>query len=366
MRHARFSPRGTIQPFAKWHEHFVRLGLNTKSIYLREGIRIGGNDLASVPYDSFIEILAAAEREYGPDFVTDIVAGKSVGDFDLVGYLFINAPTLGAGLAAVRDWLPAINSRSKIKLEATDQDVICKYLTPGMLPDRNAPAVELAIAAQIKGIRRYLGRRDWSPTAVFFEHAPRDNADALVQLFGKNTVFSQSYSGIRISAGLTNVSSPKADAELFDMLSRRCKPDTGCADDIVSAVARLVSDGVRSGRLSAEEIAFELAMSKRTLYRRLKEASSSLGEIRQATLMPIAKEQLSQNLDLSTIAYRLGYSDCRSFARAFKRATGLPPAEYRRRIARAEPDAATASSLPHEDHPHSSSDGLRFGVVGGQ
>lgn len=291
----------------------------------------------TVPYATFVEVLSGAEQEYGPRLVADIACAKTIGDFDVVGYLFMNAPTLWSGLEAVRDWLPVINSRSKIQLLRTDRFVTWKYTTAGISADRNAIAAEMAIAEQVQGIRKYIGQKSWWPAAVYFEHAPRGNARFLGSLLGKGIHFNQPISGIKIQQEILSYSCPKADNELFGILTKRCVAGQAYSDDIVSAVTRLVSDGVRNGRLGAEEIAFELAMSKRTLYRRLKEAGSSLGEIRQATLIPIAKEYLSQNLSLSTIGYRLGYSDCRSFARAFKRGTGLAPAEYRKRIASIAP-----------------------------
>ena len=350
VRHLRNQCKGTIQPFDRWQDQFARLGLNTKALCLGAGFRKGDIDATSIPYAAFVEILAVAEREHGPAFVVDLVRGQTVGDFDLVGYLFLNATTLKIGLESVRDWLAAIDSRSKFELLLTDSYLTCKFSTPGISTDRNFVAAEIAIAALVNGIRRYIGERDWNPDAIFFEHARRENAKHLNGILGENIHFNRSFSGIRFPRELLSFSNPKSDKELFDMLTRRCAPDQCYSDDIVSAVARLVSEGVKNGRLSAEEIAYELAMSKRTLCRRLKEANSSIREIRQATLIPIAKELLSQNLDLSTIAYRLGYSDCRSFARAFKRSVGLAPADYRKRIANArlipEPSSAFQQTKP--------------------
>jgi len=342
---------GSVQQFGRWDSLFARVGLPMAELYADAGIGKAAGTTSFVPYSKFVRVLCSAEQRYGPAFTTDIAMCKTVADFDIVGYLFMNAPNLRTSLESARDCLHVLNSHCVLDIETTGQTVVSRYLTPGVLPDQTAIAAEIAALDLVSGIRRYLDQRDWSPTVTSFEHAPRENAVLLRNFLGGEIRFSQPFCGIQLPRALMRKSSPYADAKLFEIL-RRQRPErqanNGHPVDLVSAVAGLIEAGVRNRRLSAEEIADELALSKRTLYRRLKELGTSISDIRKATLLPIAKNMLSQDLPVSTIAYRLGYSDCRSFARAFKRATDMSPAEYRHYLATVSSTPVTWAGRPDE------------------
>lgn len=339
---------GAVKQFGRWTELFARLGLETDALYSRLGLSDAVASMPSLHYAHFLSVLSRAEEEYGPALAEDIAGAKSVADFGIVGYLFMNAPTLRTGLEAACYWLPEVNSQAKMTIESTDRHVTLHYVVPGVPEDAGALDVEIALLALIRGVRAYTGRKDWLPEAVSFGHAPRANARSIEASLGDCVRFGQPGSGIRMPRALMRAENPNADTALFDILERQQPPQVPLAElareDIVSAVARLIKEGVKNGRLAAEDIACELALSKRTLYRRLKEVGSSIGQIREATLIPVAKDLLAKQLDISTVAYRLGYSDSRSFARAFKRVTGMSPAAYRQYLQAATPIPQPASS----------------------
>ena len=85
-----------------------------------------------------------------------------------------------------------------------------------------------------------------------------------------------------------------------------------------------------AGQSSIEEAADRLAMSKRSLQRRLAEESSSYQEVLNATRRELAHSYLSRSsASLVEIAYLLGFQDGNSFIRAFRGWTGQTPGEYR-------------------------------------
>lgn len=79
-----------------------------------------------------------------------------------------------------------------------------------------------------------------------------------------------------------------------------------------------------------EEIARELAMTSRTLRRKLAEEGTSFQEIKNIARRDTAIHLLSQRqLPVSVIAQRLGYSETAAFTRAFKAWTGVTPVRYK-------------------------------------
>ena len=81
-----------------------------------------------------------------------------------------------------------------------------------------------------------------------------------------------------------------------------------------------------------DSIAEALAVSVRTLQRRLIAEGTSYRETVESARMTVAKQELiSSQRPLNEISELLGYSEQRAFRRAFREWTGCSPSEYRKR-----------------------------------
>ncbi len=86
------------------------------------------------------------------------------------------------------------------------------------------------------------------------------------------------------------------------------------------------------GRPDLEEIARALGASVRTLQRRLGEGGITFQQVVEQARRELARYYLLQSsLDLSEIAYLVGYEDANSFFRAFHQWEGAPPGRWRER-----------------------------------
>ena len=73
-----------------------------------------------------------------------------------------------------------------------------------------------------------------------------------------------------------------------------------------------------------------MGTSTRTLQKRLNRIGVKFTDIVQDERIKLAKHSLRwSDASLDDIAFQLGYSEQTSFGRAFKRATGLTPKEFR-------------------------------------
>lgn len=102
------------------------------------------------------------------------------------------------------------------------------------------------------------------------------------------------------------------------------------ADGIVARVRKvLLAHGARRMRL--EQVARELRTSARSLRRALSQAGTSYQDLAEALLRARAEEWVRTGSEkVEHIALELGFTDARSFRRAFKRWTGHNPNEFRR------------------------------------
>jgi AraC-like DNA-binding protein len=95
--------------------------------------------------------------------------------------------------------------------------------------------------------------------------------------------------------------------------------------DLVRLVRQALSDGLQD----QTAVAARLACSVATLRRRLAAEGTSFRELRHAVLNESAKLRLSVSSQIGDIAEELGFSDCRSFSRAFKGWNGVPPSLWK-------------------------------------
>lgn len=83
--------------------------------------------------------------------------------------------------------------------------------------------------------------------------------------------------------------------------------------------------------IRVDELAKKLAVSRRTLERRFKKATSNtVTEYVQRVKVEAAKKDLeTSSKNVTEVMYDVGYSDTKSFRNLFRRITGLTPIEYR-------------------------------------
>lgn len=102
--------------------------------------------------------------------------------------------------------------------------------------------------------------------------------------------------------------------------------------DILARLNEAVAGELHGGSPRLDTIARRLAMSPRTLQRRLRERGVIFNDVVDEIRFRRAKAYLSQS-DVAgvEVAYLLGFAEQSSFNRAFKRWSGQTPSEYRRR-----------------------------------
>lgn len=126
-----------------------------------------------------------------------------------------------------------------------------------------------------------------------------------------------------------------ADDAFFDCLSQQAEwrlARVGASGDGLSQkVYRTFARKPGGGWPDVESASRELCVSSRTLQRRLEEEGTSFQEILDNARADVARMHLRNgHSSIAEISWLLGFSDQRGFRRAFRRWTGLSPAEYRR------------------------------------
>lgn len=102
------------------------------------------------------------------------------------------------------------------------------------------------------------------------------------------------------------------------------------AAPIVAQVRAAILDELAASGAELARVAKRLAMSTRTLQRRLDEAGTGyqdlVDDVRSAAARTLLRDRARSIID---VAFELGYADLKSFYRAFRRWTDATPAEWR-------------------------------------
>lgn len=169
---------------------------------------------------------------------------------------------------------------------------------------------------------------------VWFINPPPASTGRLAQEFGTtNLAFDQPTNGYAVDRKHLELPMKGGDAALFGFLEEHAlaalasRPKT---DDLIDRLRRLIREALQQGEPNIERLSMRLQMSGRTLQRRLSELSTSFQDVLDGVRFDLARAFLREDrLDVSQVAYLLGYSELRAFDRAFKRWSGVTPGEYR-------------------------------------
>jgi AraC-like DNA-binding protein len=128
--------------------------------------------------------------------------------------------------------------------------------------------------------------------------------------------------------------SPTASPVVLDVLSSRAEAMLESLETVRSTRGRveslLLQHLVQTGDVSVDSIAAEMAVSRQTLFRRLKAEGTTFERILDALRRKMALHYLREKKrSVSETAYLVGFSDRAAFTRAFKRWTGFSPSAGR-------------------------------------
>ncbi|HEV2598869.1 MAG TPA: AraC family transcriptional regulator ligand-binding domain-containing protein [Sphingopyxis sp.] len=150
--------------------------------------------------------------------------------------------------------------------------------------------------------------------------------------FGCPVEFGASQTIWHFRKGAENRTLPLADSLLAEAYTLQCAEEVNRSRKGGDVDAVLMGIFLNSGQHfpSAGEAARQIGVSKRSLHARLSKLNTSFGAVLDRARQQRAHQLLSQTqMPIRLISRSLGFAETASFARAFKRWTGTPPAQFR-------------------------------------
>jgi AraC-like DNA-binding protein len=265
--------------------------------------------------------------------VADTMEPKDVG---VVGYAFVNAPTLRRATETVFHLAPLLSEAFVMKAEVHRRDVLLAE-APSPYGTLHTPSsVAANIAIWVRFVRLVHGE-GFAPSAVYFRLPAFGSKRAFESFFRAPVYFDQPRNAFEYARRWFDETVPGADPWLFEFFTAygerllnqllQVSEDEG---DLVELARRHLQQAVQMGTATVDELGRRLGMGGRTLQRKLTACGSSYRALLSEVRAELA-EQLLMDPSLSTakVAEMLGYSHPTAFHRAFLAWTGTTPQAFR-------------------------------------
>ena len=316
----------------------VRLGLDRQELLRSAGLTEGDLEDPDTRIPSYKTIRLwrhIASKIPNPDI--GFVFGKTIAPLrqgGALGYSFVHSRTLGEGL------------RRLVRYDS----IMCETLKVDLRRDRTLWRFEIDTVKGLKEFRPWTDEMtvgaltlardatgtDLVPAAAAFPYERPDDISAHREFFRCDLKFSEPASAIDFHESQIGLPLVRAEEKLSSYLDRLLDQDLEALpgdETFAMSVVKILWRDLSEGQPVIGEVAAKLAVSPRTLQRRLSEEGTSFNSVVDSLRKDMARELLKDaDLAVYEVAYLLGYSDPSAFFRAFRRWHEVSPEEYRREL----------------------------------
>ena len=289
-----------------------------------------------ISYRRFLALLQlSAERSQDPLFGLKLGLRQGVAIFGPILYLLNNASTVGEALSELRQYFHLHMGAAHVDVSAYGDKIQLAYrvLDPTQ-PGLNQGA-DLAIGVGVKLLKTLMGE-NWQPRPVLLENARQCAASLYRDRLGASPQFNADTTAILLDPQDLELPLSESDPVLHQLIRQHLDTLQRLTDlELPGYISNLLRDLLPQGRVHLDHIAQCMAMSRRTLQRRLKDSGTSFQQILDDTRQKVALHYLRDSqLQVTQLSDLLGYADLSAFSRAFSRWFGIPPSQWEKQKAR--------------------------------
>jgi AraC-like DNA-binding protein len=309
-----------------------RAGLSAHDLDDRSQRRI-----SSATQGSFLEL--AAEATDDSAFGLHLAEETDPRDAGILFYAMSGAKDISDALVLIERYFRIHNEAVRITSLQLPEGVAVETDFIGLPRHRFRQIAEFRIAVIVKALREVAGHRI-DPVRVAFAH-PRDSDLSEFERFyrvpvefGRAEREGMSSDVLEFSIDTLAVPLVTADPKLIEAPRPFC--DAAASErktgrgTLRAAVEKEAETLLPQGKANVETVAKALALSVRTLSRRLAEEGTTFSDVVDQLRRSLALQYLKEpGLSLSEIAWLLGYEGSTSFNQAFKRWIGCSPSVAR-------------------------------------
>jgi AraC-like DNA-binding protein len=261
-----------------------------------------------------------------------LLVGQRAGlqSLGLVGSLVKYSPDIGTALRSLVRFFHLHTRGAKATLTVDGQLAYFGYqiVQPGT---KAADQVGDGALAVMLNIMQSLCGPGWKPSQVTLAHRKPDNVEPFRQFFRAPLRFDAEQNALVFLAEWLTHRLQVDDPELRRQLKVQMEAvEARHRDAFPDQVRTVLRTALLTDQTDADRIASLFSMHRRTMNRRLNEHGISFMDLVEEGRYEIARQALlDTDVQVSDVAALLGYADASAFTRAFRRWSGVAPAEWR-------------------------------------
>lgn len=289
---------------------------------------------------AYLELLGLGVQLSGDDCL-GLHLGEAVrpGYYGVLGYLIMSCATLADALHRQARYAALVGNLGQVDLadeppRAGVEPQVAHSWQP-LLAQQQRQLSEETLAAWVT-FGHWISGQDIPPTEVRFQHAAPADVSEHQRIFRCPVLFGQADNALVFPKRLLALPLGQADAQvrlMLDAYADRLLGEIRQGHSVLDRARLELARQLPEAGADLPQIAARLALSPRTLQRRLREAGLSFNQLLDETRQQLVLHYLRDPaLELAEIAFLVGFSEPGSLARAFRRWTGQSPGEYRRNL----------------------------------
>jgi AraC-like DNA-binding protein len=249
-----------------------------------------------------------------------------------LAYVVLNSPTLAAAIENAERYLHLHNEAANLSFSLEGEQAYLRFLLADLTIESTRQHNEYSMAVALNTLRIMAGS-NWAAQEVQFAHKAPAHTSEHLRVFGAPVLFGCATNALVMDRGFVERQVPAADQRLYRIIKQqveRILNEMPREDGLLASVRRAIAELMRDGDPKLTRVAKKIAMSPRTLQRRLRQYGIDFKKLMDDTRRRFAINYLrDRKHTLTEIAFLLGYSEVSAFNRAFKRWTGSTPLKYR-------------------------------------
>jgi AraC-like DNA-binding protein len=283
---------------------------------------------------SQIEFLGLAAQAAGDDCLGLTLAEQfDLRELGMLYYVAASSHRLGDSLKRLERYVRVGNEALVVRIgKAPTCRISLSYAGVSRHLDRQQ--MEFFVLTVLRLCRQLVGRRI-APLAVGFVHHRAGDLQRVRKLLGCDVQFGSDADEMILDGALLDLPVVGDDPFLHELMLKNCEDAIQVRPSNVSAFRTLVENTIGPllphAEAQARTVARILGMSERTFARRLASEGLTFGEVLDGLRRDLAVRHLEvPGLQISRIAWMLGFQQPSAFSHACRRWTGKTPSEYRR------------------------------------
>jgi AraC-like DNA-binding protein len=313
-----------------------RLGVDVASLLSAVGVdhALLDDSDARLPHSLLLAIWDEAVARSGDDaFGIHVAEEVRPGAFDVLDYGIRSSATLGEGFERLVRYHRILHDAAVVDLRVEGDRARLLHSLPAEAGPLPRHAAEFILAGWLVVARQATGL-DFAPLEVSFRHAAPVHLAEHRRVFRAPLSFGQPRNEMVVGRTLLDTPLVKSDPGLCAVLEpyvRELLERVPTTTTLAQRVRHLVAEGLPSVA-TAEVVARRLGRGRRTLNRQLGQEGVSFRSLVDELRHELALRYLAEpRMAVAEVGFLLGFSEASAFHRAFKRWTGITPAEHRRR-----------------------------------